>query len=124
MRKKALKKAVKKQSKSTNKNDKNDKEIYNIKKIVEFLNSTLSTNYSWKTKQTQKLIRGRLREGYTIEDFKLVIEDRKRRWQNDEKMRQYLRPSTLFRPSNFENYLQYAKSKKEEPIPAYLRNEF
>lgn len=80
-----------------------------LKETVGFLNKKLNKNYRWQTSRTQKLIKGRLAEKYTLEDFKLVIEDRKMKWENDNKMKEYLRPSTLFAPTNFENYLNLAK---------------
>ena len=87
-----------------------------IKTIVEFLNSTVQRSFKWQTKETQQLIRGRLAEGYSIEDFKTVIEYKKDKWTGTDQ-EEYLQPSTLFRPTNFENYLQQAKKdKKKERI--------
>ena len=36
--------------------------------------------------------------------FKFVIDNRVKEWKGG-KMEEYLRPSTLFAPTNFENYL-------------------
>lgn len=103
------------------KKDKNKKEIKRIKAlkdivefdqiseaIVQFLNETLGTRYHASTKETKELIHGRLNEGRTLEDFKLVIQNRFDKWSKDPEMKEYLRPSTLFRPTNFENYLNDA----------------
>ena len=99
----------------TPKNVKNEKEI---KHIVEYLNSTLNKSYWSTAKNTQFLIRKRLEEGRTIEDFELVIKNRKDRWENDKKMKEYLSPDTLFADKNFEKYLQDAKSNDKKEIIA------
>ncbi|MDD3535184.1 MAG: conserved phage C-terminal domain-containing protein [Candidatus Cloacimonetes bacterium] len=46
-----------------------------------------------------------IRSGYTVQDFCRVHEAMVRLWLHDEKMNRYLRPSTLYRPSNFDEYL-------------------
>ena len=97
--------------KNTNKNVKNEKEI---KHIVVQMNKILNTQYLPTTKNTQSLIRKRLSNGYTIENFETVIKNRKERWENDRKMYQYLTPDTLFAEKNFEKYLQDAKSNKKK----------
>ena len=76
-----------------------------VAEVVEHLNERLGTRYSPKTKQTAKLISGRLSEGHTVQDLKDVIDSKADEWGNDPKMSRYLTPSTLFRPSNFEKYL-------------------
>jgi len=52
-----------------------------------------------------RLIYDRLKSGATVEQMRAVIAIRAREWAGDDKMQRYLRPSTLFRASNFENYL-------------------
>ena len=54
---------------------------------------------------SQNFINGRLNDGFTIEDCKKVIDIKVAQWLNDPKMNTYLRPSTLFRQSKFEEYL-------------------
>ena len=75
-----------------------------VEEIISYLNEKTGKHFTSKNKQTIKFINGRLSEGYTIEDFKKVIDNRCEKWLNDEKMNEYLRPSTLFRPSKFEAY--------------------
>ena len=74
------------------------------KEIVDYLNNTAGTNYRASSKKTQQLIRARINEGYTLEDFKVVIEKKTRDWINDNTMKAYLRPETLF-GTKFEGYL-------------------
>lgn len=51
-----------------------------------------------------------LRQGHTEREIKLVIWDRANEWQGDEKMDRYVRPKTLFAPSNFADYLPEAEA--------------
>jgi len=76
------------------------------KEIVDYLNLKAGTNYKSTGKKTQSLIRARWNEGFTLEDFKKVI-DNKVDDANDPKHlfdAQYLRPETLF-SNKFEGYL-------------------
>lgn len=43
--------------------------------------------------------------GYTVVDFQRVHEVKVSQWLNNEQMSPYLRPSTLYRPSHFDEYL-------------------
>lgn len=92
---------------------KEKKEIIN--NIVEFLNSTASKNFKSNSTSTIKHINARLREGYTLEDFKRVIEIKTSEWLGRENEK-YLRPSTLF-GTKFESYLNQGEKTDEE----YLR---
>lgn len=85
------------------------------KEIIDYLNNRLGTQYKYKSVQTQKLIKSRLEEGFTVADFKTVIDKKYIEWYKDEKMRQYLRPVTLF-GTKFEGYLnQDIKIEEEKP---------
>ena len=75
-----------------------------FKEIVDYLNNSAGTNYRASSKKTRELIKARINEGYTLEDFKVVIEKKTREWINDNKMKGYLRPETLF-GTKFEGYL-------------------
>lgn len=75
------------------------------REIVEYLNEKVGTNYKASTKDTRKKITARLNEGFTVEDFKRVIEIKAAEWLTKPGMAMYLRPLTLFGP-NFESYLQ------------------
>lgn len=76
-----------------------------IKEIIDYLNSKTNKNFNYKTKESQKHITARLKEGYTVEDFKKVIDNKAADWLKDSKMNKYLQPSTLFAPSHFDEYL-------------------
>ena len=88
-----------------------DKEIKNksilsgkIDEIMAMTNSMLNKNYNPKTKSHRNLISARLNEGYSVEDFKKVLEKKIKQWKNTEQ-EQYLRPQTLFAQSHFDTYL-------------------
>lgn len=80
-----------------------DNNTESIKYIVDYLNSTVGTSYKPTSRDTQKHICARLNEGYTIDDFKAVIDKQYAKWKGTE-YEQYLRPSTLF-GTKFEGYL-------------------
>lgn len=71
--------------------------------IVRYLNEKLGTRYRSNSKDTKKHINARLKEGYTVDDFKRVIDNKVAEWQGT-KMEEYLRPMTLF-GTKFESYL-------------------
>ena len=72
--------------------------------IIEFLNQSAGTNYRASSKKTKDLIKARYNEGYTIEDFKIVIVNKCYDWLSNNDMQKYLRPETLF-GTKFEGYL-------------------
>lgn len=80
------------------------KELENIKTIVEYLNSVSNKSFKHTTKKTQSLINARFKEGFTVDDFKRVIDNKCSEWLTNVEMNQYLRPETLF-DTKFESYL-------------------
>lgn len=88
----------------TNQSVKEEKYTDEIKEIIDYLNNKIGSNYRYKTESTNKLIRARLNEGFTVDNFKQVINTKCAGWINDPKMSGYLRPSTLF-GNKFEQYL-------------------
>lgn len=75
-----------------------------IKEIIEYLNLVTGSSYRSNTPKTQQMIRARMREGFTVEDFKIVIDKKTKSWGKDPKMQEFLRPITLF-GTKFESYL-------------------
>lgn len=73
------------------------------KEIINYLNEKTNKNYTYKAKATQRLINARTEEGFTLEDFKIVIDKKTKDWNNPT-MEKYLRPQTLF-STKFEGYL-------------------
>lgn len=81
--------------------DINNKNIYS--EAVEYLNEKAGTKYKSSSKNTTKHIKARINDGYTLEDFKTVIDKKCSEWLNTD-MEKYLCPDTLF-GSKFEKYL-------------------
>ena len=82
-------------------------ELLYIKEIINYLNSATSSNYRYQSKATQRLINARLNDGFTVDDFKAVIDKKTKEWKGTE-MEKYLRPETLF-GTKFESYLNQKK---------------
>ena len=82
-----------------------NKELNNniYKEAVDYLNEKAGTKYKYNSKNTTKHIKARLNDGYTLEDFKSVIDKKCSEWLNTD-MEKYLCPDTLF-GSKFEKYL-------------------
>lgn len=68
------------------------------------LNGLLGTKFKPNAQSMKTHVSARLKEGYTQEDFLLVIDKKVSEWASDDRMRQYLRPETLF-GTKFEGYL-------------------
>lgn len=75
-----------------------------IQQIVDYLNAKCNTNYRTTTEKTRKLIITRLKEKFTVDDFKIVIDKKSAEWLSNAEMVKFLRPETLF-GTKFENYL-------------------
>lgn len=82
--------------------------------VVSYLNAKTGSKFSPQSKATRRLIRARLNEGFTVDDFKTVIDAKCSEWLTDERMCEYLRPITLF-STKFESYLQAATANR--PVP-------
>lgn len=80
-----------------------DKDKKSIIQIVNYLNDVSNSNYRSSSKKTRSLINARLNEGFKVEDFKKVIDNKCKEWKGTE-FEKYLRPETLF-GTKFESYL-------------------
>ncbi len=74
------------------------------RRIIEHLNTISGKRFSFKSKATQRLVKARLAEDHTVEDF-FAAHENKRDWLNDPKWDKYYRPETLYAASHFESYL-------------------
>lgn len=82
----------------------------NIYIVVQYLNEKAKTNYKATTAKTKTCIKARLAEGFTVEDFKSVIDKKCKEWIGTD-WEKYLRPETLF-GTKFESYLNAKVIKK------------
>lgn len=84
---------------------------YQYKDVIDYLNQKTGKAFKDKSKDTRSHIKARFDEGYSLDDFKKVIDNKVAEWGHEPRkgerdMRPYLRPCTLFGSSkNFENYL-------------------
>lgn len=82
----------------------NDSGSGSIAAIIDYLNERVGTHYTYHNKSINGLINARLSEGFTIDDFKTVVDNKVAEWTGTE-WAKFLRPKTLFAPSHFEEYL-------------------
>lgn len=75
-----------------------------ISEVIQYLNEKTGCKYRTNSDYTNKLIIERLKDGYTKEDLKTVIDVKCEDWKDEASMRKYLRPQTLF-GDKFENYI-------------------
>ncbi len=79
--------------------------------ILNYLNTKANVNYRITNRKTVGLITARLREGFTSEDFKVVIDKKVSEWSGTS-FEQYLNPFTLF-GDKFELYLNQKVAPKK-----------
>lgn len=80
------------------------KEALEAEEILSHLNAKTGSRFRAQ-KASLGPIMARLKDGATPADCRAVIEDRCQKWGTNPKMREYLRPSTLFAPQKFAEYL-------------------
>ena len=74
------------------------------KEVIDYLNEKIGARYKASSSINKRLIDTRVKEGFELDDFKRVIDNKVASWANDTKMSKYLRPQTLF-GTKFESYL-------------------
>ena len=89
-----------------------------IDAIIIDLNAVAHVDFRIWGRATRDLIRTRLSEGFTIEDFKHVHRVKSAEWGHDPKWSKFLRPSTLYRASKFEAYLNQRMENGSEYGPS------
>lgn len=72
--------------------------------IISYLNQKTGKAFKPNNQKTRSLLSARLKESWTVEQIKLVIDRKVSEWLDDPKMSLYLRPETLF-GTKFEGYL-------------------
>lgn len=95
-----------------------------IKQIIDHLNAVIGAKYTTHNKATNKMIKARLQEGHTVDDFITVIDKKYAQWGKDPKMSPYLRPETLFCASHFESYLNEIAAKPKPSFSNFNEREY
>lgn len=97
-----------------------------ITDTINYLNNVTGSNYKPSTSSTKKLIKARIKDGFKLEDFKVVIDKKYNEWAGSD-MEKYLRPETLF-GNKFESYLNQkinnsirkGENKQSEQLNVFL----
>ena len=84
---------------------------YPFRTVIEYLNERSGKSYRYSGKATKRHIKARFEEGFSLEDFKRVIDWKVAEWTGTD-MEKYLRPETLF-GTKFESYLQEAPAPRK-----------
>jgi uncharacterized phage protein (TIGR02220 family) len=74
------------------------------RELLKFLNDKTGRDFR-DTDSTLRPIIGRLREGFDLSTCKAVVVRKWRQWKDDDKMKEYLRPGTLFNAEKFAQYV-------------------
>ena len=88
--------------------------------VIQYLNDKTGKHFKAKSAATRKFINGRIKEGYTQEDFIRVIDLKAKQWLNHREFNTFLRPSTLFNATNFENYVNELVVAREPEKELYI----
>jgi uncharacterized phage protein (TIGR02220 family) len=88
------------------------KEIIPFAEIIHYLNEKTGKNFRPGSIKTKGLINARYEEGFTLENFKRVIDLKSVEWQSDPNWNKFLRPETLF-GTKFESYLNQQEEMKK-----------
>ena len=100
----------------------NKENIY-VVQILDYLNQVTGKSYSPKTEAYKQLINARINEGYTVDDFIKVIDNKYAEWRDTE-YEKYLRPKTLFAKSHFDDYLNTTITRRSNNPFADLLEEY
>lgn len=90
-----------------------------IEEVIKYFNKKTNSNFKSSTATTKRNLQAIFNAGYTIDDCKHVIDNQSRVWGKiTNPFHKYLTPTTLFRLSKFEKYLNdwthYQKLSEEE----------
>lgn len=96
------------------------------KQIIDYLNEKAGRQFKHTPSKTKSVISARYAEGFTLDDFKRVIKIKVAEWADDDAMKKYLRPETLF-GTKFEGYLNQPMyrtkaEKAQDKLPDWARD--
>lgn len=78
-------------------------DLVQAKEVLECLNAKTRSAFR-AVPANLDLIRARLKEGYSLQALKSVVDAKTLEWIDDAKMQKFLRPATLFGRTNFSQY--------------------
>ncbi|RLU42617.1 hypothetical protein DIY18_09210 [Streptococcus iniae] len=94
------------------KTEKSNNKLSICQEVISYLNLKANKHFKLNTASHQKFIKARINEGYTIDDFKKVIDVMTAKWLGTD-FEQYLQPQTLF-GNKMDNYLNTAIPKRQQ----------
>ena len=94
------------------KTENNNNKLLICKEVISYLNLKAKKNFKVDTASHHKFIKARLKEGYTLEDFKKVVDIMSTKWIGTE-YEQYLQPQTLF-GNKMDNYLNTTMPRRPQ----------
>jgi uncharacterized phage protein (TIGR02220 family) len=86
--------------------------------IIQYLNEKTGKSFKPDSRKSKDLIQARFKEGFTLEDFKKVMDLKSAEWQQDSRFSKFLRPETLF-GTKFESYLNQQPGQRMLPMEAF-----
>ena len=97
-----------------------------VKTVIDYLNQKNGTSYRASSKKNKSLINARFSDGYSVDDFKKVIDIKSNDWIGTD-MAKFFRPETLF-GNKFDGYLNQVPIKKQAPVgsrvPEWAKEEY
>ena len=114
---------VEETTKKKSKNKKEDSTLEfdsEISEITDYFNKVTGQRIRAGSKGHRRLISARLREGFTVDDFKTIIDKKYAEWHGTE-FEKFIRPSTLFVESHFDTYLNQPISVKKKSAQEDVR---
>ena len=119
-------------TRAPNKNEKNEKNIKvskdtlsskaekdplkaSVESVLSYFNERAEKTFKANKGNTEN-IRARLKDGYEVADLKKVIDLKVEEWKDNPRMNEWLNPKTLFRPLNFERYLNTMKPEQSKEV--------
>lgn len=94
-----------------------------VTEVIEYLNTKTGARYKPSSHANRTLIIARMNEGYTVQDLKTVIDNQVSAWRGTE-WEKYLRPSTLFRASKIENYLNSKRLNHSQRYNSTVQDQY
>ena len=91
------------QKEKSNKEESDEDKKIPYKDIIDYLNDKADRQYRASTNKTKDLIKARYNDGFNLDDFKTVIDNKVKDWTGTE-YEKFIRPETLF-GNKFEGYL-------------------
>lgn len=85
------------------------------RQAIDFLNEKAGKNFQHVDSHL-RLIQKRMDEGAGLPEIRAMIAIKVKEWRDDERMKKYLRPATLFAEENFWNYMGEVKGASADDV--------